>query len=291
MLVAGLVSAVAIDGDDDAKVLRSTGAAGGSSTTAAEATDSTAAGSPDASGASTTAPGSTPSTGAAGKAPAAATPVPTTVAATGDPGRAQPTKVGTYTYDNTIDGSTSEGTMTVEAKAGSADETRQTQTLKGEQGSLKNEVFWRADGVYLASSAGSNGGIGGECNWEPDLLTLRLPVAKGTSWTADSACSGTSPYGPYSLKAHFEGTVRGTARVAVGDQHVDVWVIDGKQHVEINSTYQGQPIKLVQDSTSTAFFAPTRGLVVREESTAESSGPQGSRTQTTVRQLKDFTPH
>ncbi|MGI8792681.1 MAG: hypothetical protein ACR2H3_05830 [Acidimicrobiales bacterium] len=211
--------------------------------------------------------------------------------ASADPGPSQPPKVGTYNYETTVDGKAGPSTLKVEAKAGGPGETRQFQTIKGESNELKNEVVFKADGLFLAASSGSSGGgLAGDCDWEPDLLVLKLPLSVGSSWSADSGCSGQSPYGPYTLKAHFEGTVTGTARVTVGGQGVDVWLIDGKQRIDITATYQAQEFQAVQEATTKTSYAPKQGLTVKEESTSTSTSPQGSRTQKTVRQLKSLTP-
>lgn len=298
MLLGGLVAVVATaDGAGDVVATRgdrstTTTVVDGGEGTAAGTTDTSAADDDVASDPPTkTVDKPTTSTSkseARGSSPGGAP----TEAASDEPGPTQPTKSGTYTYDATVDGESFEATYVVEPEAGAAaGETRQAHTFKGKDGEMRNAVVWRADGLYLDKTSGSSGeGMGGDCDWDPDVLVLKLPLAVGSGWVSDSSCSGESPYGPYTVKAHFESAVTGTARMAVGAQEVDVWVIETKQHLDISAEYQGQQFNITQDSTSKRFFAPEHGISVREETESTAGTPTGQRSRSTVRQLRSLSP-
>lgn len=304
LLLAGVVAVVA-DGDDDADTLRTgsrgtsttatDGAAGDEGAALAATDDAGSAGEQGHASAASTAPAAPKADGkgAAGGPPTAGSgQAPAPSPASGDPGQAQPTKVGTYTYDVTVDGEQSESTHLVEAgdPAGGG-ETRQVHTRKGKDGELKNQVLWKADGLYLEKTSGSGGqGVSGDCDWNPDILVVKIPLAKDTRWVSESGCSGTSPYGPYTLKARFESVVSGTARITVGGQGVDVWVIDTTQRIDITAQYQGQQFTATQEGTSKNFYAPKHGLSVREESQSTASSPAGQRKTSSTRVLKSLSP-
>lgn len=303
LLVAGLVSAVSMSGDGGDGLV-ATGDRSSSTTAAAEAgSDDSKAGESDgdddaaAGGDAATGEGSTP--GSTAKQPTTTTKLATSGGtsapqeqpSSGEPAQPQPTKAGSYTYEMTVDGETSEASYLVEPAQGGAGETRQVHTLKTTQGDVRNDLIWRADGLYLDKISGSGGqGMSGECDWQPDVLVRKIPLKVGVGWVADSGCSGESPYGPYTLKAHFEFNVTDTARLTIGGQAVDVWVIESSQHIDITTQYQGQQFTATQDATSKTFVSGKHGLSVREESQSTATTPMGQRSNTTTRQLKSLNP-
>lgn len=296
MLVAGLVAVVMADDGGDRAVVR-TATPSSTAPAGADGAEEQGTGGGEAATDATPGAGSAPASGpnaaqGGGTSATTAAPAPPPGSAPEAIGQPQPARVGTYTYTVTVDGESSEATQTVEAMSGApAGETRQAQTTKTKQGDVRNQVRWAADAVYLESTSGSGGGgPGGDCDWNPDVVLLQLPLAKGKGWVSESSCSGQSAYGPYTLKARFESSVTGTARRTVGGEAVDVWVVQTKRHIEITAQYQGQQFNVTEDGTSTTFFAPRQGMTVREESSSTASFPTGQRKTTTTRDLQRLTP-
>ena len=303
LLLAGLVATVAVDGDGNGgdelvaagdrsstTVIASDGGDGAAAAGEGDATGATAGTSDGAAGGSTgQSAQKSPGTTARAAAPDTATAAPP---AAGEPAPLQPPKAGHYTYEVSVDGETSEASYVVEAASGGAPgETRQVHVLKNADGEMRNHLIWKADAVHLDRTSGSGAqGMSGDCDWQPDVLARKLPLTVGSSWVADSSCSGESPYGPYTINAHFEFKVTGTARMTVGGQAVDVWVIESTQHLDITAQYQGQEVKATQDATSKTWVSGKHGLSVREESQSTAGSPMGQRSTSSTRQLKSLSP-
>ena len=293
VLVAGLVAVPIVgpdeaDGGDRRATLTVAGAAGDVATTTApveppptgapahggDGGDPPAAGTaaPDA----TAAPAAGSARRAAGSAPTTtAAPATTTTATTAkpsadlgapsDPGPARPSRAGAYRYKVTDpDGKTTDATTQVEDKGTANGETRQLVRLRGQGFDSDNDVAWRADGVYVLVSNLQYGQNHFTCDWNPDAVQLRLPVAAGTTWESSSSCTFTFGATPVTVLRKTTGKVVELRRVKVAGQIVDVWAIDGTEHVE----FAGNVI----DSSGTSLFSPKHGLVVRSDTTVTGHG-------------------
>jgi hypothetical protein len=133
-----------------------------------------------------------------------------------------------------------------------------------------HDVAWRKDGVFVLSTEVMFGDKKYMCDWQPDTLQLRLPIAKGTSWESTSSCmvSGLGPT-PVQVKRTLTASVVELRRTRVGGQVVDVWAIDGTDKIEVAGG--------VIDRVGTTLFSPKHGIVVGSSGTVKFTGSEGSR--------------
>jgi hypothetical protein len=201
-----------------------------------------------------------------------------------DPGPAKPSRVGAYRYKvTTSDGKTTDATTQVEDKGTANGETKQVVKLRGQGFDSDNDVAWRADGVYVLVSNLQYGENHFTCDWNPDAVQLRLPVAAGTTWESSSSCSFTVGATPVTVVRKTTGKIVELRRVKVAGQVVDVWAIDGTEHIE----FAGHAI----DSSGTSLFSPKHGLVVRSDSTIKSSGgANGPQQGTATMEIQNLDP-
>ena len=212
-----------------------------------------------ASGGAAPAPSTTASPAAAAPATTAAPPS-EDLGPPVDPGPATVPRAGTYRYTLRDDRGEREATTTVEDLPPTAPERRQRFLLRGEDIDTENDIAWRRDGVYVLSSVIVFGQSRGTCDWEPDTVQLRLPLAKGTTWESTSTCSmtGLTPT-PIPVSRTVTGKILELRRVRIGGQVVDVWAIEGTDRFEGGG--QGGEKRLV------ALFSPKHGVVVSETGT------------------------
>jgi hypothetical protein len=230
--------------------------------------------------------GTTATTAASGPATTAA---PTTTAPSEDlgppkdPGPAKPSRAGTYRYKvTTSDGKTTDATTQVEDKGTSGGETRLLVKLRGQGLDSDNDVAWRADAVYVLVSTFQFGNNKATCDWNPDAVQLKLPVAAGTTWESSSSCSFTVGTTPVTVVRKTTGKILELRRVKVAGQVVDVWAIEGTEHVE----FAGGVI----DGSGTSLFSPKHGLVVKSDSTMKGSGPQGAQEGSASMEIQNLDP-
>ncbi len=287
LLVVGLVAVPIVAGsDDEAKSAKlslgtaSTPSEGATTTSAdvapggdvpAEAATTTPAGS---------APGAKPagatSTTAAGQKAGATTttgPTPaTTVPAEDlgtptDPGPVVVPKDGTYRYKTTTTGGSQPGereiTTKIENKGKTGDDTRVTVTKAGSGFDSTNDTSWKPDGVRTLVSHFSFGANKGDCDWEPDALELKLPLAKGVAWTSDTSCmlTGIGP-SPIPLSRSIKAEVTGLKRVKVASTVVDVWEIQRTETIS-GGGRSG-------DTKATVLYSPKHGIEVDVQGTVTS---------------------
>jgi hypothetical protein len=288
-LVAGVVAIPVVgpdegDGEDTPSALTAAALGGeGTTTTVATGIDTCAPPGPVCDGGdpppSSAPPSGTSATGAA-HVPATSAAAPTTsgaptttttatpveeVGRASDPGPATPSRAGTYRYKvSTSDGKTSEATTQVEDKGTADGETRQLVRLRGQGFDSDNDVAWRADGVYVGVSNLQYGQSHFTCDWNPDALQLRLPLAAGTTWESTSSCTFTIGATPVTVVRTSTGKVVELRRVKIAGRVVDVWAIDGTEHVEFAGN--------VVEGSGTSLFSPKHGLVVRSDSTIKGQG-------------------
>ncbi|HVM08598.1 MAG TPA: hypothetical protein VM345_09055 [Acidimicrobiales bacterium] len=224
-------------------------------------------------GGATGAPAATPTTAAdrSHATPSTAAPPPTTAAASGpspaatfadlgpgDPGPTVVPKPGTYRYSVRRGESSQEGTITIEDRGAAPNGGRALMLrLKNLPADIDNDVVWGPDEMRVAKSTFMFGATPIVCDWEPDHVELKLALSKGATWTSSTACAA----GGYVVKRSSSNVVSDARRVKVAGEEVAVWVISTKERFELNGG--------VQEATSTTWFSPKHGLMVR--SVAESS--------------------
>jgi hypothetical protein len=203
-----------------------------------------------------------------------APPAPTTTAAPledlgtpSDPGPATPPKAGTYRYKVSGGDGEKETTTVITDTGSSGSERRQQVKLRGGDLDADNDVAWRPDGVFVLSTVITFGQSKGTCDWNPDTVQLKLPIAAGTTWESASTCNmtGLTPT-PIPVSRKVTGKVLELRRVRIAGQAVDVWAIEGTERFEGG----GQS----GEKRGVALFSPKHGIVVSESGTATTpNGP------------------
>lgn len=306
LLVAGLVTIPLVD--DDAKTAQGTGqwvgtvgptdvVVGATTTVAppeavageAPAADAAPAGTAAVPG--TAAPSSAgrsaaaPSTTVPAETPAAATAAspPEELGAPQDPGPPVPPRAGRYLYKATTNGESRETSTSITDRGTAGGETRQLVSMRGSGIDVDSEVAWRKDGVHVLSSEFQFGQNRGQCDWQPDMLQLKLPLSVGTTWESTGTCNATG-FGPtpVPIKRTITGRVVELRRIRIAGQVVDVWAIDGTEHIE----FAGNVI----DAAGTTLFSPKHGLAVSSKGTGSGSGPGGSGSGEATTEIQNLDP-
>lgn len=261
--------AIPITGDDEERI----DAAGDQTSEEAEGAGGTATPAPDATapaeGEPPASPGGTSPPGAGAGAPSTTTaaplPPPEDLGPATDPGPTKPPRAGVYRYRAQSGGSENEARTTVENKGTTDAGTNQVLSQRGGEIDSSSDAVWRSDGLILLRSSFSFGQTTGECDWDPDFLQLKLPLAKGVAWQMKSSCmvTGFGP-SPLLLERTLDAKVVDLRRVRVAGTAVDVWVLESTDHIEI----AGRVIR----QTGTASFSPRHGVVVSSSGTATTDG-------------------
>lgn len=197
-----------------------------------------------------------------------------------DPGATVPPKPGKYRFKATsgsAQGSESEETTTtIESQGGSGGEVRQLEkTQGGPTGNMDNTVVWRKDGKFIEKTTTD----GEDCDYNPDILQYKLPLAKDSSWDTDSSCTGSFP-GPGGQKQQVTVRVTGSARVLglervqVVGQQVDTWIIDSNSNVTVSDA-TGQQV-FTFSGNSRENFSPKHGITVLTNGSFTGFGSSGS---------------
>jgi hypothetical protein len=179
-----------------------------------------------------------------------------------------PAKQGTYRYK--VDSSDEQGaksttsTTKYEDKGGTPTETNQLVSMRAEQGDIDSDISWRSDGVYVLKSVFAFGGSRGECDWSPDIKQVALPMAKGLTWESSGSCTVTGFGAPVTVSRKVTGKVVDLRRVRVAGRVVDVWVIEGTEHLE----FAGNAV----DASGTTFFSPKYGVPIYDTATSSGRG-------------------
>ena len=215
-----------------------------------------ASGKPGSSNAPGAAPPDEPTTTTAAPTPTTAAPPPEDLGPPGDPGPATVPRAGTYRYKSTdAEGERQTSTKIEDRPPTGTPERRQLYTIRGEGFDTDNEISWRGDGVHVLSTVITFGQNKGTCDWNPDTVQLKLPIAKGASWESSSSCQMTG-FGatPIPLNRKITGKFLEVRRVRVAGQVVDVWAIEGTEHLD----GAGQ----VVDRAGITLFSPKHGVQV-----------------------------
>jgi hypothetical protein len=269
LLVAGVIAAVTTD--DSATTTSALRSADGTTTTVA-ASETTVAGETTTTTAAGEVPAATIATSPSTTTAPSAAPAARELAATAEPPANRPPKAGAYRLRATFDGEARELTATVEDRGADGPVVKQLITLETQEGTIANDFEWRPDGAYATRSKLTFGSVTADCDWNPDLLQVRLPLRKGVEYTADSSCA-TSVFGqPATIKATSRAKVMDAKRVEVPAGTFDVWVIEGSSTL----TFTSPQATITQEETSTTWYAPGIGSTVRESGTAKASSGQRS---------------
>jgi hypothetical protein len=208
--------------------------------------------------------------GSAAAAPATTAAPPEDLGPAQDPGPAKPPRAGVYRFKSTAAGETRDTTTTIEDKGTTGSETRQIVKARGSGFDIDSDVAWRPDGVHVLSSVIMFGTNKGSCDWEPDTLQLRLPITKGASWESTSTCQMTGMGAtPIPVTRKITGKFLELRRVRIAGQAVDVWAIEGTEHLEAAGS--------VTDSSGITLFSPKHGFAVSNTAHVKGSSPQGAR--------------
>jgi hypothetical protein len=203
--------------------------------------------------------------------------------AAADPGPAKPPRAGAYRYKvTTSDGKTSDATTQVEDKGTANGETKQVVKLRGQGFDSDNDVAWRADAVYVLVSNLQYGENHFTCDWNPDAIQLKLPVAAGTTWESSTSCTFTFGTTPVTVVRKTTWKIVELRRIKVAGQVVDVWAIDGTEHIE----FAGNVI----EGSGTSLFSPKHGLVVKSDTTMKGSSAQGTQEGTASMEIQNLDP-
>lgn len=199
--------------------------------------------------------------------------------APGTPGETIKPRAGTYTYKETSDGETSESTL------GIVDTGPGRQGEISEQEDIRNDILWRDDAKLVEKTTFGDPPNGFECDWEPDIRELVLPLREGASWEVSGTCEvGTD----VTFAVEADTRVVGTAVVPVGGQDVATWRLESQGTIRFTSP-QGS---FEQEVASDDRFAPEHGLYVRSVETTEGDDPQTGEptSETTTRELVSLEP-
>lgn len=182
-----------------------------------------------------------------------------------DPGPTVPPRAGTYRYRYRQAGQESTSLTRVEDGGRDEAETRQRVSRKGGGFDATSDLSWRADGVYVLNTVFALAGGSRQCDWDPDVLRSRLPLAVGTSWEARSSCTfeGIGPT-PLVLTYRSTGRVAGVQRVRVAGEVLDVWAVEETESFD----FGGRTV----DNTTTTLASPRHGLIVKSSTRTRDSG-------------------
>ncbi len=183
-------------------------------------------------------------------------PPPADLGAAQDPGPTVPPRPGVYRYRVQARGETAEATTTVEDKGSDNVGRNQVLSMKGGGFDSTSDVSWRSDSVVVSRSTFTFGETKSECDWEPDFVQARLPLAKGVAWQSTSSCTTTFAGTPVVITRALQAKVVDLRRVRIAGQAVDAWVIETNDRFD----FAGRVI----EQQGSALFSPKHGLVVSE---------------------------
>lgn len=183
----------------------------------------------------------------------------------GDPGPTVPPRPGTYRYRYRQGGQESISFTVVEDRGRVGEETRQVISRKGGGLETTSDLSWRPDGAYVLKTVFALGGGSRDCDWNPDVLRSRLPLAIGVAWEARSSCTFEG-IGPSPLVLSYQSTGRVTAvqRVRVAGEVLAVWAIEETEHFD----FGGRTV----DNTTTTLASPRHGVIVKSSTRTRDSG-------------------
>jgi hypothetical protein len=126
------------------------------------------------------------------------------------------------------------------------------------------------------------------CNWATPLLSLKLPLAVGTTWSQTSSCQIRFADGSSgTLQDTEQVKVDDSTQATVGGLSVPVWAIE-RHHQLSQKSARGS---MVTETQGQELFAPSAGLTVYRVFRATRPDPDGQvGTVTTTTELLSATP-
>ena len=218
-------------------------------------------------------PAPSTSTAALPSAAPAAGPVPAT---------GTPPKLGTYVYDVTFNGKQSTRRTTIAADGTSSAGTKLAERASSGSATATQHVIWTKDAKSLAETDSSQGSNRFDCDWNPDMIEYKFPLAKGAHWSQSTSCTVTYGGAKITSKVHNDATVRDSGQVTVAGTTVKVWIID----TTITNTSSDGTHTSSGSVKRTTQFAPEIGLPVRYTEVGKT--PSGTASATFV--LKNTKP-
>jgi hypothetical protein len=213
-------------------------------------------------------PGRPDAPGPAADASPTTFPPPADLGAAQEPGPSVPPRPGVYRYRVQARGDTAEATTTVEDKGSDNFGRNQVVSMKGGGFDSTSDVSWRSNSVVVSRSTFTFGETRSECDWDPDFVQARLPLANGVAWQSTSSCATTFAGTPVVIKRALTAKVVDLRRVRIAGQPVDAWVIEVADRFD----FAGRVI----EQQGLRLFSPKHGLVVSESGKVTFGGPEGN---------------
>jgi hypothetical protein len=138
-------------------------------------------------------------------------------------------------------------------------ELRQKVFFTTDEGGGEREEVWQAGGMMVLSESLETRGQKFQCDWEPDILELKLPLKVGQEWNTDSSCTmqGQGVTAQRHRTAKVRVTEIGSSQVA--GQTVEVYVINET----MTETFGFGTSSSTIETETTTQFASKLGLGVR----------------------------
>lgn len=305
VLLGGVVAALTVDESDAEVGTESSVAAAQSDAVEAGLTSSTvAAGETEPDPTGDVAP--TDAGAPAGDAAPASTAPPPTSTPTGDQGApggpghddpvpatlgpVVPTKAGTYTYRTTT---TSDGEETTEdlpsvytdlSRGGGVVE----QTLEARQAGNEavSRIRWTGSSLLILETEFDFEGNQATCDWEPDHVQAVFPIEAGRTDKAASSCQVNVFGMDIDISRTTESRTIAVERISIAGTRVDAWRFEGTEKIVASSPTLNGSVTI----TSTSWFVPERGLIVRTEAEAQGTGILAEATGTSVAEVLNLDP-
>lgn len=173
---------------------------------------------------------------------------------------------GTFRYRFGGTSPTVEATLTISGGPGAG---RQTFRTTSADLTEQEVVDWSASARTIVSIGSSPA-----CTWAPGYVSLRLPLASGSAWKADSSC----PQPTSAVHRTEDAAVKGATQTTVAGTAVAVWIIARHTVTEVTTTAGA---RAVVEAESSELFAPSLGLVVYQVTRTASPQPDGTTATTT----------
>jgi len=186
--------------------------------------------------------------------------------ASGTPGPVAVPPAGTFRYRYAGTSPTVDATLTISGGPGAG---RQTFRTTSADPTEQEVVDWSAGARTIVSIGTSQA-----CTWAPGYMSLRLPLASGSAWTADSSC----PQPASTVHRTEDAAVKGATQTTVAGTTVAVWIIVRHTLTDVTTTAGA---RAVVEAESSELFAPSLGLVVYQVTRTASPQPDGTTATTT----------
>jgi hypothetical protein len=229
------------------------------------------------------------STAAPSRAPAAsATPVAAghtghvAPAAASGPVTLHPPAPGTYAYTMTNDSGSQNVNVAVSSLQGTTDTLTWHSSSGSQSGQLDETLSWPGSAVFITQILYQAGPVNYTCALSPPVEVGPSPLAVGASWSSDSTCSVAGGTLHWTEQDH----VTGTDTVQVGGVSVPTDLIAVSRTV----AFTGGTNSFTSTTSASDWFAPSLGLVVRDQSSTTTSSGGKSKTGTSTLQLDSTQP-